>query len=39
MIRVKDLVRKFGDLAAVDHVSFDVRPGEIFAFLARLSHF
>ena len=33
MIRVKDLVRKFGDLAAVDHVSFDIGPGEIFAFL------
>src|ERR1043166_5977069 len=33
MIRVNDLVKKFGDLAAVDHISFDVRPGEIFAFL------
>src|SRR2546425_11286961 len=33
MIRVTDLLRKFGDLAAVDHVSFDVRAGEIFAFL------
>jgi ABC-2 type transport system ATP-binding protein len=33
MIRVNDLVRKFGDLAAVDHVSFDVHAGEIFAFL------
>jgi ABC-2 type transport system ATP-binding protein len=33
MIRVKDLVKRFGDLAAVDHISFDVRPGEIFAFL------
>jgi ABC-2 type transport system ATP-binding protein len=33
MIWVKDLVRKFGDLAAVDHVSFEVRAGEIFAFL------
>src|SRR5579872_5142417 len=33
MIRVKDLVRKFGDLTAVDHISFDVQAGEIFAFL------
>ncbi len=33
MICVKDLVKKFGDLTAVDHVSFDVRQGEIFAFL------
>ena len=33
MICVRDLVRKFGDLAAVDHVSFEVRAGEIFAFL------
>ena len=33
MIRVRDLVRQFGDLAAVDHVSFDVHAGEIFAFL------
>ena len=33
MIQVRDLVMKFGDLAAVDHVSFEVRTGEIFAFL------
>ncbi len=33
MIRVHNLVRKFGDVAAVDDVSFEVRPGEIFAFL------
>jgi ABC-2 type transport system ATP-binding protein len=33
MIRVQDLVRTFGDLTAVDHVSFHVAPGEIFAFL------
>ena len=33
MIQVKDLVKKFGDLAAVDRVSFEVHPGEIFAFL------
>src|SRR5581483_8990507 len=33
MIHVRDLVMKFGDLAAVDHVSFEVHPGEIFAFL------
>ena len=33
MICVHDLVRKFGDLTAVDNVSFEVRAGEIFAFL------
>jgi ABC-2 type transport system ATP-binding protein len=33
MIRVQDLCKKFGDLTAVDHVSFDVHSGEIFAFL------
>jgi len=32
-IVVKDLVRKFGAFTAVDHVSFDVRRGEIFGFL------
>src|SRR5438128_4132441 len=33
MIQVKDLVKQFGDFTAVDHVSFDVAAGEIFAFL------
>lgn len=33
MIKVKDLVKRFGDVAAVDDVSFDVSAGEIFAFL------
>ncbi len=33
MIRVQNLVKKFGDLAAVNDVSFEVRRGEIFAFL------
>jgi ABC-2 type transport system ATP-binding protein len=33
MIRVENLVRKFGDLTAVNDVSFDVKKGEIFAFL------
>jgi ABC-2 type transport system ATP-binding protein len=33
MIRVENLVRTFGDLRAVDGVSFHVRPGEVFAFL------
>ena len=30
---VRDLTRRYGDFTAVDHVSFDVRPGEIFGFL------
>jgi len=33
MIRVENLVKKFGDFTAVDGVSFEVAPGEIFAFL------
>jgi ABC-2 type transport system ATP-binding protein len=33
MIRVENLVKRFGDLAAVNDVSFDVKEGEIFAFL------
>jgi len=33
MIRVHNLVKKFGDLTAVDHISLDVERGEIFAFL------
>ena len=32
-IEARDLVRKFGDLVAVDHVSFEVEQGEIFGFL------
>jgi ABC-2 type transport system ATP-binding protein len=33
MIRVQNLVRTFGQFTAVDDISFEVRPGEIFAFL------
>jgi ABC-2 type transport system ATP-binding protein len=33
MIRVKNLVRRFGDFTAVNDISFDVKKGEIFAFL------
>src|SRR5437016_820949 len=33
MIHVHNLVKTFGDVKAVDGISFDVRPGEIFAFL------
>jgi ABC-2 type transport system ATP-binding protein len=32
-IEVHDLTKKFGDFTAVDRISFDVRPGEIFGFL------
>ena len=32
-IQVRDLVRRFGAFTAVDHVSFDVRRGEIFGLL------
>ena len=33
IIKVQNLVKKFGDVTAVDDVSFDVRRAEIFAFL------
>jgi ABC-2 type transport system ATP-binding protein len=33
IIHVDNLVKKFGSLVAVDHISFDVAPGEIFGFL------
>jgi drug efflux transport system ATP-binding protein len=32
-IHVRDLTRRFGQFVAVDHLSFDVRRGEIFGFL------
>lgn len=32
-IETRDLVRKFGDLTAVNRVSFEVKQGEIFGFL------
>lgn len=33
IIEVKNLTKKFGDFTAVDHITFDVTKGEIFAFL------
>lgn len=33
IVSVKDLVKKYGRLTAVDHISFTVKPGEIFGFL------
>ena len=33
MIRVKNLGKQFGDLKAVDGITFDVENGEIFGFL------
>src|SRR5258708_35375795 len=33
MIQVENLVKKFGEFTAVDHIGFHVAPGEIFAFL------
>jgi ABC-2 type transport system ATP-binding protein len=32
-IRARDLTRRFGDFTAVDAISFDVAPGEVFGFL------
>ncbi len=33
VIKVRDLTKKFGDLVAVDRISFSVKRGEIFGFL------
>jgi len=33
VVEVRDLVRRFGDFVAVDHVSFNVRRGEIYGLL------
>ena len=33
ILSVEGLVKRYGDLTAVDHVSFDVRPGEIYGLL------
>ena len=33
IVQVRDLVRKFGDFTAVDHVSFSVRKGEVYGLL------
>ncbi len=33
VVEVRDLVKRFGDFVAVDHVSFQVRRGEIFGLL------
>ena len=32
-IEVEDLTKQFGDFTAVDHISFEVKQGEIFGFL------
>ena len=33
VISVKDLTKKFGNFTAVDHITLQVRRGEIFGFL------
>jgi ABC-2 type transport system ATP-binding protein len=33
MISSKNLTRKFGDFTAVDHITFEVKKGEVFGFL------
>ena len=33
VIHIRNLTKKFGDFTAVDHISFDIRRGEIFGFL------
>lgn len=33
IVQVRNLVKRYGELAAVDHLNFDIRPGEIFGLL------
>src|SRR5437868_14265828 len=33
IISARNVVKTFGDIRAVDNISFEVKPGEIFAFL------
>ena len=33
VIKIQELTKQFGSFTAVDHISFDVRKGEIFGFL------
>jgi ABC-2 type transport system ATP-binding protein len=33
IIQVQDLVKRYGDVVAVDHLSFEVAQGEIFGLL------
>jgi len=33
VVEVADLVKRFGDFVSVDHVNFDVAPGEVFGLL------
>src|SRR5581483_4426739 len=33
IIGAESVTKRFGDIVAVDDISFDVKPGEIFAFL------
>ena len=33
MLRVHNLTKRYGALTAVEHVSFEVRPGEVFGLL------
>lgn len=32
-VEARDLTRTFGDFVAVDHITFEVEPGEVFGFL------
>ncbi len=37
MLQVKDLVKTFGTMTAVDHVSFTVKPGEIMGLIGKMA--
>ena len=33
LLRIENLIKRFGGLTATDHVNFDVRPGEVHAII------
>ena len=38
MIEVSNLVKKYGDHTAVDHLSFQIEKGKIYGFLGPVSY-
>ena len=33
VVRIRNLVKRYGELVAVDHLSLDIAPGEVFGLL------
>ena len=39
MIHIENLVKRYGDLVALNHLNLDIKEGEIFRFLWNFPHF